>query len=991
MFSSLILGLLLAGPAPALAQVEAIPASAQTSNARSAFRADFDQRVARIRTDLAVHGNVQLQVLRDLARDLAVTAEAAELESLWLELILLAESVADQRGDRELALRWLDPANAEHPVIAANGELKPDRVALLAQAKQQVAGRPELKARLASWGPAVKLEPLFSFEQAWERTSQVYGAYEGSISQLRASFEPDGTGSGFYVQESLEVFDLRDAPGLYYLVLESLGRDRNWPKISPLQALNHVDGESAEKLVEELLFCGYPEWTRQVLDLWLSNALGTWELEYRGNLMAALLDDPLGRRAVLPKIQGYINQGKFSAPLVQRLQILMAEDPAVLEAVYGRNLGLMPGSNPNSYYPQLVPLAEQAFASDIPAVRFNAARDLSRTPDPSLLWSSLDASDANLHITFVESLIYRKLQPYLGPKAGSSGMSFGKESRPPVDLEQQPELAQRLTRVVEAMSVEDLKWTLKRLRDQLADAPIALHILNSTLSRDDFQDWQSEFDSLFRFLINPDIDFGWKPVPDFRLAEKRFGTAGSDSLDERDFNRLIYDLSVHDTPEHVAWMVELTRHFDYPIEVTWVVEDLARAKHDDPEFLKHLVHLARGLSGDLNRAGSLFLQLEDPAGASLRQVVFAEGLNPVERLTAWCLGWDAQASPDQFMQLIQRPEMIAAFEEHRSNPDQGTVRTSRRTQDVEYVLRLDQIQDAIARWYRDGRFCDDAARMAFHRSLLTEINRVDPRTLLLVEWRDNRELGPQLSDAALARLLATPYEDDPTALVGRDVAEMSLENLRNYAPEQLTNELILKLLNDPFTVGATVNELQKMPTREEWLKPLADLIREDSAIGLMPYTNDAVRDRMRVQVVQLLERLNSLEAAQVLLDFDQFQNTTLSKEVNAALSRMRERFATREAFANWNNQQRQRAQTIAGLAALLDAEEPDQRVAAIQSLGALAAQEYLPDLILLFADEDPSVAAAARKAVRSIQDALDRELGSSAEEARDEQPKGDSE
>ncbi len=166
------------------------------------------------------------------------------------------------------------------------------------------------------------------------------------------------------------------------------------------------------------------------------------------------------------------------------------------------------------------------------------------------------------------------------------------------------------------------------------------------------------------------------------------------------------------------------------------------------------------------------------------------------------------------------------------------------------------------------------------------------------------------------------------------------------------------------------------------------LIDRDHRIS---YMNEAGRDRVRVQIVQLLERLNSLEAAQVLLEFDQFQNTTLSKEVNAALSRMRERFATREAFANWNNQQRQRAQTIGGLAALLDAEEPDQRVAAIQSLGALAAQEYLPDLIVLFADEDPSVAAAARKAVHSIQDALERVPGSKPDESRGEAPEGDSE
>lgn len=989
MFSSLILGLLLAGPAPALAQAEAVPASAQTSNARSAFRSDFDQRVARIRTDLAVHGNVQLQALQDLARDLAVAAEAGEIENLWLELILLAESVADQRGDRELALQWLDPANAQHPVINATGELKPERVALLAQTKQQVAGRPELKARLASWGPAVKLEPLFSFEQAWDRTSQVYGAYEGSISQLRASFEPDSSGSGFYVQESLELFDLRDAPGLYYLVLESLGRDRNWPKISPLQALNHVDGESAEKLVEELLFCGYPEWTRQVLDLWLSGALSMWQLEYRGNLMAALLDDPLGRRAVLPHIQGLISQGQFSAPLVQRLQILMSEDPTVLQAVYGGNYGLSPGGSPKQYYPQIRPLAELAFTSGVPSVRVNSARDLARMPDPSLLWGSLQPDESELQLTFFESILYRDIKPYEGQKVTAAGMQFGSDERPPVDLEQRPELAALATQFVEALSVENLEALFKRLNDDPEDIDIALHVLNSTVGRDDFDLWREQFDDLFRWVLAIEQSTGRNRVPDLRLAEKRYGQGGPEVLEQRDYDRQIEDLVAGGSPEHVAWMAELARRFDYPLELTWVVEDLALAKYDDTEFLKHLMHLARGLSGEVHRAGSLFLQLEGPAGAALRELTFAEGLTPVERLTAWCLGWDPQESPAQFMDLVQRPDMVAAFEEHRANPDQGTTRTNNRGF-VEYNLRLDHVQNAIARWYRDSRSCDDAARTAFLQALLQDAFTVDPRTLLLVRWKDDRVIGPELSIAALERLLATPYEDDPTALVCADITGMCLENLRKYAPERLTNELILKLLDDEFTVQSTIAELQQMPTRIEWLEPLTDLIREDSIIGRMPYTNDSVRDRSRVAVVQLLERLNSLEAAQVLLEFDQFQNTVLSKEVNAALSRMRERFATREAFANWNNQQRQRAQTIAGLAALLDAKEPDQRVAAVQSLGALAAQEYLPDLILLFADEDPSVAAAARKAVRSIQNALDRELGSSAEDRQGDSPEGES-
>ncbi|MHC4375007.1 MAG: hypothetical protein ACYS26_00270 [Planctomycetota bacterium] len=984
MFSSLILGLLLAGPAPALAQVETISASAQTSSARSAFRSDFDQRVARIRTDLAVHGNVQLQVLRDLARDLAVTAEAAELESLWLELILLAESVADQRGDRELALRWLDPANAEHPVIAANGELKPDRVALLAQAKQQVAGRPELKARLASWGPAVKLEPLFSFEQAWERTSQVYGAYEGSISQLRSYFEPDSSDAATWGNRSLSSFDLRDAPGLYYLVLEGLGRDRNWPGHSPLVALNHVDPTTSESLVEELLFCGYPEWTQQLLDLWLAKHVEPWRSRFRGNLMAGLLDDALGRRAVLPNLADNLQAGQFSAPLAQRLQILMAEDPAVLEAVYGSNHGIMPASSRYSFYPDLVPLAALAVQSDDPTIRRNAAGDLARMPNPEPMWTHVDASDSHLHATFVESLLSAQLGSFSISQDPRAGQVSEIIDRPAADPANDPVLAARVDEFVTAMSSDGISTALNQLAYEEVNAPLALYVLNATLARDDFASWTKMFNFAFFRLVD------WGYLPDIELAAKRFAEDVPGDLYSRDFQRVLEDLTARNDPAYMAWAVEFVRRYDYSVDNTWIIEDLVRYKHDDPQFLKRVVSMAGGLSGDVNRGGSLFLQIDGASGAAIRELVFAEGLTPVQRLTAWCLGWDAQASPPHFMRLIQRPDMLAAFEEHRANSSQGQVRTTGRG-DVEYILRLDQIQDAIGRWYRDGRFCDDEARSAFHQALLSDVQQVDPRTLLLVEWRDNRELGPKLSVGALSRLLATPYEDDPTALVGRDIAQMSIENLRKYAPDQLNNSLILQLLKDPFTVGATVNELQKMPTREEWLKPLADLIREDSAIGLMPYTNDAVRDRVRVQVVQLLERLNSLEAAQVLLEFDQFQNTTLSKEVNAALSRMRERFATREAFANWNNQQRQRAQTIAGLAALLDAKEPDQRVAAIQSLGALSAQEYLPDLILLFADEDPSVAAAARKAVRSIQDALERELGSSAEEARDEQPEGDSE
>lgn len=984
MFCSLILGLLLAGPAPTLAQVEPLPASAQTSGARSAFRADFDQRVARIRTDLAVHGNVQLQVLRDLARDLAVTADAAELESLWLELILLAESVADQRGDRELALRWLDPTHAEHPVIAANGELKPDRVALLAQAKQQVAGRPELKARLASWGPAVKLEPLFSFEQAWERTSLVYGAYEGSISQLRSYFEPDTSDPLTWANRTLSSFDLRDAPGLYYLVLESLGRDRNWPGQSPLVALNHVDGSTAEKLVEELLFCGYPEWTQQLLDLWLSKQVESWRSRFRGNLMAGLLDDPLGRRAVLPQLADNLQAGQFSEPLVQRLQILMAEDPTVLDSVYGSNHGLMPASGGRSFYPDLVPLAVLAVESDSPDIRRNAARDLARTPDPGPLWTHVDASDSVLHMTFVESLLAGQFGSQVQARGSRAGFESSIVERPTADPSSHPALAKRLPEFITAMSPDGLAWALDKLADHEVDAPLALQALNATVMRGDFGEWARHFDDAFFLLVNRGY------LPDIELAAKRFAPNVGEELKARDFQRVLEDLTAGNDPAYLNWAVEFVRRYDFTVDNTWVIEDLTRFKYDDPQFLKRVVAMAAGLSGSTSDVGSLFLQIDGAPGAALRELVFAEGLTPEERLTAWCLGWDAQKSPMQFMRLIQLPDMLNAFEAHRSSTSQGQVRSTGRG-DVEYILRLDQIQDAIARWYRDGRFCNDDARLAFHQALLAEIQRVDPRTMLLVDWRHNRELGPQLSNAALGRLLATPYEDDPTALVAWETAQMCIENLRKYAPDQLSNPLILQLLKDPFTVGPTINELQKMPTREEWLKPLADLIREDSAIGLMPYTNDSARDRVRVQVVQLLERLNSLEAAQVLLEFDQFQNTTLSKEVNAALSRMRERFATREAFANWNNQQRQRAQTIAGLAALLDAEEPDQRVAAIHSLGALAAQEYLPDLILLFADEDPSVAAAARKAVRSIQDALDRELGSSPEEARDERPEDDSE
>jgi hypothetical protein len=986
MLSTLILGLLAmpAAPAPVSLSCSAIaPCSAQTSNARTAFRSDFDQRVARIRTDLAVHGNVQLQALQDLARDMAVAAEAAELENLWLELILLAESVADQRGDRELALRWLDPANAEHPVIAATGELKSDRVALLAQAKQQVAGRPELKARLASWGPTAKLEPLFSFEQAWERTSRVYGSYEGSLSQLRSKFESvDGSQP---MPSASEWSDLRDAAGLYYLVLESLGRNRTWPYESPLVALNHVDSATAEALVGELLFCGYPEWTRQLLDLWLSNDVKPWQRAYRGNLMAGLLDDPLGRRAVQPSLASNLQLGQFSEALLQRLPILIEEDPGLLEVLYGGSQGVQPMSNPLHFFAEYEPITRLALQHPDREVQVNAAVEYARYPDPRAWWERLDPRDSELHRTFVTS-IKRQALTRLEPKSSDgSVLSSIDVWRTAADPNRVPILSKLLPACVAAMSVEDLKWSLGRLADSEEEGPLALQALNATVARDDFAEWTRTFDHVFEKLI------AWELVPDLALAERRYAEPSKEKdFEAHDFNRVLEELTSRETPEHLAWAVEIARQYDYPLERTWVVQDLARAGHRDAGFLKHLVHLARGLSGHIDMGGSLFLQLEGAAGAALREVAFAPGLTADERLTAWCLGWDPMSSPDQFMQLVQRPGMVVAFQEHRANSAQGTIQTTGRG-GTAYVLRLDQVQDSISRWYRDGRHCEDEARVAFHRALLGQVREVDPRTLLLVSWKDNRELGPDLSTAALQRLLDTPYEDDSTARACKDITQVSLENLRKYATERLTDELILKLLDDPFTVGSTISELQQMPTREAWLRPLADLIREDSAIGRAPYMNEAGRDRVRVQIVQLLERLNSLEAAQVLLEFDQFQNTTLSKEVNAALSRMRERFATREAFANWNNQQRQRAQTIGGLAALLDAEEPDQRVAAIQSLGALAAQEYLPDLIVLFADEDPSVAAAARKAVHSIQDALERVPGSKPDESRGEAPEGDSE
>ena len=977
MLSSLTLGLLLAAPAPSLNQVETLPALTQVSSPSSGFRGNFNQRVARIRADLAVRGSVELQALRNLAHDLAVNAEPADLESMWLELILLAESVAHQRSDQKMAMRWLDPSDPEHPVVAGQKVMRTDRIALLNETQKQVAGRSELKARLAHWGSMEEPEPLFSFDQAWERTTRVYGTYEGSLPKL----------NGLLEHGSPSTFDLRDAPGLYYLVLEGLGRDRNWKGQSPLVALFQVDATTAESLVEELLFCGYPEWTRQLLDLWLGKHVEPWRSRLRANLMAGLLDDPLGRRAVLPQLNENLEKGQYSAPLVKRLQILMNEDTAVMEAVYGSNHGIMPANNSHSFYPELVPLAVLAVDSASTNVRRNAARDLSQTPDPMPFWVNVDASDSELHTVFVESLIAKDLgarKHSLEPRGGRQTVMV---ERSAADLSAQPVLRKRLPEIIAAMSSSDLAWSLKTLAKNQKDTQLALQALNATVVRDDFQEWTAAFNQTFSKLV------ARGHIPSIELASKRFGPTVDKNFKDFDFEFVLESLVTNGDPQSMAWAVALVRHHNVEFNSPQVIEDLIRFEHSDPDFLKHVVALSSNLVDDGKDPDSLFFQLEGTPGNAMRKIAFADGLAPEERIVAWCMGWDAQVSPAQFMALTQLPDMQAAFQ---GNFIATTLQLSSRTRkssraSKEAFERFQASLRFISQWYWDGRYCTASDRAFFHKALLEAFDAADPRVLELVRWHEDGEFGPQLSQATLARLLAAEYEDDVAAMYGDDLAEMSLINLRRQAPHLLTNDLIVSLLRDPFTVGAMVNELVKTGSREGLLQPLADLLRDNSPIAKMRYISDSAQNRIRMQVVQLIERFNSLEAAQALLGFDQFQNTEIASEVDAALSRMHERFATREAFANWDSQQRQRATTLASLAALLESESSEQRVAAVQSLGSLAAQEYLPDLIALFEDEDPRVADEARVAFHSIQKALIQQTELSSQDATDKQTASDSE
>lgn len=938
----------------------------QTSQESQSFRAEFDERTASLVAQLSIDGSLSPEKLPQLARDVVFGANGDELEELLFELIELASSVAAKKADRELALRWLDISDhSQHPAYeATSGKLWPARVGELRESLQAIGRHPEIQAQLASWGGEVIQEPLYTREEALNKAEEIYGPFEGSISQLRDKCRLLAT------RGSVNAFSMRDASGLYFLALESLGRDDGKETLDPLIALLYVDGATGYKLIQEHLHCGYPQWTRQLLDLWLYLEKG-WNIEpgaddgmVRADIAAVLFDDPLGRRAILKEVQKMINRGVYTPALLERIKIEVADNPDFVETFYESGHTAM-SSNGTFYLEDLMPLAIAGLNHPKESVRVGAAQEFANVLDPTPLWEAMDPSIPGLHSPLVESLHPRNIKPRR--LVNTAPVYFEVQSH-------RREWAPRsvfesgLKPLIQVADPELLSVICQRFEDMACEhSPLVIDWLSQ---REDLDQFAESFDQLIyncmkrgqlgsqialdaRCQLNPSYD------PENRTIAS--------------FMKILYTTDkFEDEDLYKAWFSGLTKSLHPRLAQGYQFKLAMTSSSEDPEMVEALIEIAT-THKRTERGSSLFANAPAEVGEPYRKFAMDGSRQLEDRLAAWCLGWDPVDSPKILIDLFSEEAVRDELDLWRSEPGFDSRSSSGGTQTSvnsrEWALR------EIEEWFTYGSGRERQKDLIPH--LVKRVQSVDWEILSWIRLEDYPMVARPIALGIVERKRKEPVGSSMLERSSYEAAWSAFEYLGKEQPELFTTEYVQSMAQRGNMVAPMLGALKQLapnpdllPNLSDWLNNRGILQSPDYLLSTPSFRRNFVRDL----AIQILEGYDSIEAAQVLLSFNPVSQEDTYPKVEAALARMRERFETRELFMQWGDRDRGRSQTLERLAQLLESDDTEQRVAAIRSLGALAAQEYLPDLILLFADKETDVASAAREAVRTIERSLVREL-----------------